>query len=408
VFAFRGGKPEHPALEAGSAFLTLVRVLFTYKEAFTFKMQAGMGDVIFAPLYLVLAQRGVRFEFFQRVVNLGLAHDGKSIARIDLEQQAEIAPGLPHGYDPLIEVKDLPCWPDRPLYGQIVDGDALRDSGVNLESYTSTWSGCRPRTLTAGQDFDEVVLGISLAALPCVASELIAANADWKEMLAHMGTVCTQGAQFWIQQPLNVLGWTMPPPILTAYDTTPLDSWIPMDQLLSREDWPIGPGQPKSLSYFCGFLKDSDAEPPCAPTTRLEEVKETVIELLRKYVWFLWPRATKPPGRRGAPFDWDLLVDDRPQPGVGIERLNAQYFVTIVNPSDRYVLTLPGSSRYRLDAGRNGFANLVITGDWIQNTFNIGCVEASVMSGLAAANAVRGRPEGEGIVGWGFGSRGFE
>ncbi len=32
-----------------------------------------MGDVVFAPFYEVLKQRGVRFEFFHRLENVALA-----------------------------------------------------------------------------------------------------------------------------------------------------------------------------------------------------------------------------------------------------------------------------------------------------------------------------------------------
>jgi uncharacterized protein with NAD-binding domain and iron-sulfur cluster len=54
----------------------------------------------------------------------------------------------------------------------------------------------------------------------------------------------------------------------------------------------------------------------------------------------------------------------------------------------------------RLEAGASGFAGLVLAGDWIHTGLNVGCVEATVMSGRLAANAVTGRPPGEGLVGY--------
>jgi uncharacterized protein with NAD-binding domain and iron-sulfur cluster len=36
-----------------------------------YKMQAGMGDVVFTPLFEVLRRRGVRFRFFHAVTCLG-------------------------------------------------------------------------------------------------------------------------------------------------------------------------------------------------------------------------------------------------------------------------------------------------------------------------------------------------
>ena len=45
-------------------------------------MNAGMGDVVFAPMYRVLENRGVRFHFFHRVDRLELTDDHQSIGKI--------------------------------------------------------------------------------------------------------------------------------------------------------------------------------------------------------------------------------------------------------------------------------------------------------------------------------------
>ena len=49
-----------------------------------YNMCAGMGDTIFAPLYLVLKKRGVKFKFFHRIENLKLSDDSKSIAEVKI------------------------------------------------------------------------------------------------------------------------------------------------------------------------------------------------------------------------------------------------------------------------------------------------------------------------------------
>ena len=72
---------------AGTALNGILRMCWTYKGAVMWKMQAGMGDTIFGPLYLVLKKRGVKFEFFSRVDNLGLTPDGNSIATISIGRQ---------------------------------------------------------------------------------------------------------------------------------------------------------------------------------------------------------------------------------------------------------------------------------------------------------------------------------
>ena len=62
--------------------------------------------------------------------------------------------------------------------------------------------------------------------------------------------------------------------------------------------------------------------------------------------------------------------------------------------------TFAGSTQHRLWADGSGFANLTLTGDWVRNTFDLGCIEATFMAGLQAANVLRGRPRSEGIAGW--------
>jgi predicted NAD/FAD-dependent oxidoreductase len=69
-------------------------------------------------------------------------------------------------------------------------------------------------------------------------------------------------------------------------------------------------------------------------------------------------------------------------------RLDAQFFRANVEPSERYVLSVPGSSAWRVDPAATGFANLYAAGDWTACTIDAGCVEAAVISGMAAANGI--------------------
>jgi uncharacterized protein with NAD-binding domain and iron-sulfur cluster len=56
-----------------------------------------------------------------------------------------------------------------------------------------------------------------------------------------------------------------------------------------------------------------------------------------------------------------------------------------------YVMSFTGSSASRLKTDQtSSFGNLYITGDWIDNGFNAGCIEATVMSGLQTARAISG------------------
>ena len=84
--------------------------------------------------------------------------------------------------------------------------------------------------------------------------------------------------------------------------------------------------------------------------------------------------------------NWDLLVDPTAQ--VGEERFASQYWRANVYPTERYVLSVKGSTPYRLKPGESGFANLFLAGDWTYNVLNYGCVEAAVISGMMAVRAI--------------------
>jgi uncharacterized protein with NAD-binding domain and iron-sulfur cluster len=69
------------------------------------------------------------------------------------------------------------------------------------------------------------------------------------------------------------------------------------------------------------------------------------------------------------------------------------YYIRVnVSPSERYTQTFPGFQRVRLKADESGFKNVVLTGDWTLNGLDVGCVEASVMSGLQASRVLCGFP----------------
>ena len=96
-------------------------------------------------------------------------------------------------------------------------------------------------------------------------------------------------------------------------------------------------------------------------------------------------------------------MDNREKPGVGEERMEAQYFRANYWPSELFTLSQHGKIKYRIAPGETGFHNLVIAGDWTENGFNIGNVEAVVMSGMLASNALVGYPKRKDIIGVDFG-----
>ena len=71
-FAYEEGDLARPNLAAGTATEIALRIAFTYKGSVMYRMQAGMGDTVFAPIYEVLKRSGVKFAFFHEVRGLHL------------------------------------------------------------------------------------------------------------------------------------------------------------------------------------------------------------------------------------------------------------------------------------------------------------------------------------------------
>ena len=169
----------------------------------------------------------------------------------------------------------------------------------------------------------------------------------------------------------------------------PIDTWADMSDLIPRETWPAG-NRPKSIAYFCGPFPDAHPIPPYSdqdfPSTQLARYRELVVRFLEQDVQELWPNVMGPNG-----FRWDLLVDLSEQEGRA--RLGSQYLRVNIDPTERYVLSVPGSTRYRLRANQLPFANVVLSGDWTYNGLNAGCVEAAVRGGMYASRALCGVPE---------------
>jgi uncharacterized protein with NAD-binding domain and iron-sulfur cluster len=392
VFGLRGGitRFEDRAVAAGAAMRAMLRLLFTYKGSLFFKLNAGMGDIVFAPFYEAMKARGVKFRFFHRVTDLGLSADGRQIETISINRQA--TPKQGDEYRPLFTTPEgLPCWPSTPLFDQLDEGDELQRRGIDLESYWSDWKGEDLPPLRRGEDFDLVVLGISLGALPYLTQDLVRRLPPWKAMVDRVRCVATQAMQFWFKPPLAELGWPDPSGVLTAY-YEPMDTWADMTFLLPRETWgPDGPGQ---ISYFCSPFHPT--EPPPTPAAgrapsdygarQLAAVKAGVGPWLDQRL----PQILPDTAGRGGSFDRGLLF--APGAKTDAERLDAQYFrVNVDPPSELYVQSLPGSTRHRLAADGSGVDNLFLAGDWVRTGINAGCVEAAAMAGLQAARAISGR-----------------
>jgi len=379
AFAYKDGDPGHPSCSAATALRGLARMFATYRGSIAWKMRAGMGDVVFAPMYEVLRDRGVRFEFFHRVEALH-ADDNGRITSIDVSRQATLNDPAA-GYEALQIAHDgLPVWPAAPDNAQL-------ESPLTAAEAESFWSKApvTPATLEDGTDFDTVVLAIPVGAHPYVCEELLDRNPRWREMVENLGTIYTQAFQVWMTATMDELGAPGPQGTTGGY-LEPFDTFADMRQLIDREDWGAAV---KSIGYFCNAMPTPtelpSREAAQIPVEAEQQVKANALAFLRDAAGPLWPRGVR---RYPTEFRWELLHD--PQNGTGPARFDSQFWRANVDPSERYVLSLPGTSKYRLAPDDTGFENLVFAGDWTQCGLNSGCVEAAVMSGLMAAAAVDG------------------
>jgi uncharacterized protein with NAD-binding domain and iron-sulfur cluster len=367
VFGYERGDRSRPSFSAGTGLHLATRMFFTYRGAIFWKMRAGMGDVVFAPLYEVLRRRGVRFEFFHRVDDLRVAEDGRTIARVVLGRQVALATRKSRSdrgqdtYDPLVRVKGLPVFADRPDLTQLAKATDKGIFGHDFESHWCRWPDDRRVVLSAGRDFDAVVLAIPVGMHRHICGELIKQNPRWEAMVDNLATVATRSSQVWLEDDERSIGWEGPASVVTGFGS-PFDTFASMSHTLPFESW-SGRRRPATAASFCGVLPESDEG--TRPRRRdLEDVAERV-----------WPT-----------YHRSMTISR-------YDRVNT-------DPSDRYVQSLAGTERYRMRADDSGFGNLVLAGDWIDSGLNAGCIEAAVLGGLQAANAVEGRPLREGTLGY--------
>jgi uncharacterized protein with NAD-binding domain and iron-sulfur cluster len=444
-FAYRGGDRGKPDVAAGMAIENILNIVARHDGTVMWKMNAGMGDVVFAPIYEALAEAPssprVEFDFFSAVERIVIGSGGR-VEEVAIRRQVELKEG-PGGYRPLVP-GPLPVWPSNPLVDQLTD-DSIREIAKTearwreegrLHEGESLFPAFerepnplqRPdeeslEVLKRGVDFSEVVLAIPPAAIQALArsepGDLLNAAPDLDAMLERAFPVATQAFQAWFDIPRGPgsppqLGWPLdcesPPnraPVIGGYckrfgedpcfspppgSPEMFDTYCDMTHLLPEESWGAQK-PPRHLAYFCRVAQMREGE-------GFEEADRRGRREAREFLEEHHRLAPRDRPFWAADFDPSHLTDRRPVPGSGWDRFDAQYARTNTGPSELYSTSHAGTLNQRLHAGdlRDGSGadgsrvkNLTLAGDWTYTAVNAGSVEAAVMSGIEAAAVLLGR-----------------
>ena len=386
VFAYRNGDRKRPALAAGQALRGALRMFFSYRGAMFWRMASGMGDAVFAPLYKVLADKGVKFRFCHELKQIKFAEvpTGKIVRSVRFRVNDDVG-------DPLDR---FGCWPNAPR--------TPREPVAFTLSYDDSEDGSgNSRT-----SFDAVVFATGIEPLEKAAGAELrkVLPSKWDAMCKHVKTVATQSAQVWLSKDLQQLGWNRGTVIVSSLGA-PFETWADMTRTLASEQahrrnaakTPAPANrQPRSVAYFCGVLADKVAADK-AP----DVVKANARAMLEENLKPIWPAAYKAASNgKKALTPLDAVVDPNGKKPPGPDNFDAQHFKANIEGSDRYTQSLPGSIEFRISPLDPTVLNMTLAGDWTDCGFNAGCIEAAAMSGRLAAHAISGKPDLDAIVGY--------
>ncbi len=381
------GDTSRPSIAAGTAIVCWLRMICTTRGSMIYRLELGMGEAVVAPIYQVLNDRGVKFEFFRKVKKLELSDDKQSIRTIHLSRQVNLKNG---NYAPTVEIKGVVCWPDHPLWDQIDRGSELQDA--DFESHWCTQPEAATENLECNRDFDQVVLAISLGAFkklndePGFADELMAASPRFRLMTEKIGLIPTQAMQIWCSEDLDQLGWKQAIPSAVGWPP-PFQIWADMSQTLRFETHPAD--GPKSVQYFCGTYGTTLYKQPSSardvPQRALANVRGIALAWLPRWLPGFWPAVA-----HDGTIDWNFMYAT--DGAAGPQRFDGQYWRANIDPTECCPGSEAGSVGYRLKTDESGYKNLYLAGCWVRTGANTTCVESAVMGGMQAARAICGSP----------------
>ena len=377
VFAYEGSGQTNPRLSAGIAARGLLTLATRYEIGPYYAMTAGMGEVVFSPIYEVLKARGVRFEFFAKVKEVHV--DGT--AQVDFVRyahQATVTAG-PFAYDPTTTVGTVPAWKNPFDASQLTAPIPIAGKDPYSDAVTDQVPG--DHTLAVTTDFDWVV-----CALPAPVSARVLTGTLTPELqrIANIPTVATLHLQTWFNDRTTTLGWNYAAAVLGGFPQ-PLNSMQLRDTYLDVELW-LGPTKPNGLLYASGPFGGgwaTDSFDPAARALAATAADNEARAFIATQLWRAVPAAATPPPPT---FDAGVLF----APSSPADPIAAQYIRHNIDLSSRYVLIRPGGLADRPTPVPPGLVNLRLAGDWTKNGVDIPCIEGTVVSALLAAESILG------------------
>jgi uncharacterized protein with NAD-binding domain and iron-sulfur cluster len=412
TIAYEDGDEQRAFCSAGVALQAMLRSLLTYKGAFAFQMRAEVGDSYIAPVVRALELLGVKFHFYHRVKELRVSSKTRSVESIVLAQQVAAPPTE-------AELMEMQYGPDkarrrRRAWPAASRQPATAGAPFPLDSY---YSQCEHQRfeLKRERDFDVVVCALPVGVVEDVlidearGTPLSQVDGPYRELFRNIKLTESQAIRMWFKVPLAGLGWRHEPPILSGTDW-PHSTWEDNSQSTEIQNFPEV-DRPLTIATLFGPLatgKSNVRDPAhyAAQVKAAEAAARSFIfggGLLR-----LWPGLCHsqplpalpalPASRSSAaasPIDWSKFIDLDQRSGE--DRFGWQLICANVGPNESYIVTTPGSLKYRPRPDESGYQHLYLAGDWTRNGVQAGTVEGAVMSGLKAAFAITGK--GEAIVG---------
>jgi hypothetical protein len=219
----------------------------------------------------------------------------------------------------------------------------------------------------------------------------------WDMMIRSIASTQVMSAQLWFKGDLKELGfdraaWGLGEkdcaPNVVTY-ANPVFSWLDQTQFLELENW-SSDRRPKMVAAFTNSMPDPAVIPPYSYHFFDKEQYQRVRETMRQWIWdhmgWFFPKTSSIACPQGV--NWNFLMTDDEKESA-MAKFDFQFFKAAVHPSDRYILAVPGTAKWRMKPDHSGYSNMKLVGDWTDFGANFGYMEGTVISAIQAVTALR-------------------